>query len=314
MRTTHHYVSTAHVHRARGETHAMRISRGFTLIELLVVVSVIALLISILLPSLAGARQQAKATVCLANLKRIGLQNSLYVNDYGVYPPVRLKNTFYSDTAESYYHPTGHEFRRKAPRWQWFLSGDLGPPIDPRKYQSEEEFNASMVIDNDFWEDPAMRAFTNDIRNGAYGYNGTYLGNTRDDGTRWMRFPVSESMVRAASGTVFVADSRGGLARHGDHSYWLDPPKRAKYGDPNAQEQKFSPNPSKPREALGHSPVELRHRGRGNVVFCDGHAAGMTLKDLGYHVDGAGTVVPVAEIDREIADNRLWMGTGRDDP
>mgnify|MGYP002279751031 CR=1 FL=1 len=294
-------------------TLSTRNERGFTLIELLVVISVIALLISILLPSLAGARQQAKATVCLANLKRIGLQNAMYVNDYGVYPPVRLSKTFATGTAESYYHPIGHEFRRKAPRWQWFLSDELGPPIDPRKYQSEEEFNASMVIDNEYWEDPAMRDNAHDIRNGAYGYNGTYLGNTRDDGKGWIRFPVSESMVRSASGTVFVADSRGGLARHGDHSYWLDPPKRAKYGDPNADEQAFAPNPSKPREALGHSPVERRHRGRGNVAFCDGHARAMTLKDLGYHVNDAGSAVPVAEIDREIANNRLWMGTGRDD-
>ncbi len=52
--------------------------RGFTLIELLVVVSIIALLISILLPSLKGAREQAKLAVCLSNMKNMGLAVHMY--------------------------------------------------------------------------------------------------------------------------------------------------------------------------------------------------------------------------------------------
>ena len=55
---------------------------GFTLIELLVVVAIIALLISILLPSLNRARDQARTAVCLSNLKQLGLAFALYAEDH----------------------------------------------------------------------------------------------------------------------------------------------------------------------------------------------------------------------------------------
>ncbi|MFQ5492366.1 MAG: type II secretion system protein, partial [Phycisphaerae bacterium] len=51
---------------------------GFTLIELLVVVSIIALLIALLLPSLGTAREQARTAVCLSNLKQIGIASVMY--------------------------------------------------------------------------------------------------------------------------------------------------------------------------------------------------------------------------------------------
>jgi prepilin-type N-terminal cleavage/methylation domain-containing protein len=54
---------------------------AFTLIELLVVVAIIALLIAILLPSLARARDLAKTSVCLANLHGIGIGTASYVAD-----------------------------------------------------------------------------------------------------------------------------------------------------------------------------------------------------------------------------------------
>jgi prepilin-type N-terminal cleavage/methylation domain-containing protein/prepilin-type processing-associated H-X9-DG protein len=56
--------------------------RGFTLIELLVVIAIIAILAAILFPVFARAREQARKTACLSNLKQIGSGILLYVQDY----------------------------------------------------------------------------------------------------------------------------------------------------------------------------------------------------------------------------------------
>jgi len=64
-----------------------RCRRGFTLIELLVVIAIIALLMAILMPSLAKAKKQAQATTCLSGLKQIGVAAVLYAQDYELFIP-----------------------------------------------------------------------------------------------------------------------------------------------------------------------------------------------------------------------------------
>jgi prepilin-type N-terminal cleavage/methylation domain-containing protein/prepilin-type processing-associated H-X9-DG protein len=64
-----------------------RPGKGFTLIELLVVIAIIAVLAAILFPVFAQAREKARQTACLSNMRQIGLATRMYIEDYDEHFP-----------------------------------------------------------------------------------------------------------------------------------------------------------------------------------------------------------------------------------
>jgi len=71
---------------------------AFTLIELLVVMVIIALLVGLLLPTLARAKEEARKTQCRSNLRQIGMATVMYANDNGGWAPGIIGNLHLEDS------------------------------------------------------------------------------------------------------------------------------------------------------------------------------------------------------------------------
>jgi len=102
--------------------HKSRLNDAFTLIELLVVITIIAILAALLLPALARAKQKGQQSVCLSNLKQVGLGFIIYLSDHNDHFPDRrdLKSNLPGG-----YHP-----------WT------VWPPSDPRAGWAATNFQA----------------------------------------------------------------------------------------------------------------------------------------------------------------------------
>lgn len=299
----------------------MGLRRAFTLIELLVVVAVIALLISILLPTLSAVREQARGGRCLSQLRAMSQGLVIYTNEYrDVLVPGRLPRL---DHCNWYAEILGG--RKYRPTYVAMMSVAVGmPPFDDPRACGNEIDRFGEAGDRQNYASPLYVCPTaaewTDERNGAYGYNYQFLGNSRlrraDDPHSWKNWPVKLTQIHDPGATVALADCMGTAAsfrpaerreyenngrdamQFGNEGFNLDPPRI----DPLRGESANFPNQ--------RSAADPRHRGKAGVLFVDGHGALLTLRQLGYEIQPDGVV----SFEGRNADNSLWTGDRSDAP
>ncbi len=213
----------------------LRKSHGFTLIELLVVIAIIAILAAILFPVFARARERARQTTCLSNLRQIGLGWQMYATDYNErVMPVEL----HTPGEVKYYWWTAFN---EATSTRIPEAGLIYP------YMRNNEINVCPSFSNDM---RASIGFT------GYAYNYVYLSPIDYDPVDWTPSlsTVSLASIRNPSETVLFADAARINFMDGttvEGNTYLEPPSQDYPG------------------------FHGRHNGVGNIVWADGHASAM---------------------------------------
>ncbi len=202
-----------------------RSTRAFTLIELLVVIAIIAILAAILFPVFAQAKEAAKKTQCLSNLKQIGLGTMLYSQDYDDYtipqfvPGPAGAGLYYANEDIAWY---GRRQQGNGNQPITLKDGLLQPYMKNNEIISCPSHRKTSVSDLGY----AMNIYDINERTTASTPLGTF--------TYWVG--VSSSLFEAVSETVLIADGVGNFiggpsfgakrihARHSGQAniIWLD--------------------------------------------------------------------------------------------
>jgi prepilin-type N-terminal cleavage/methylation domain-containing protein/prepilin-type processing-associated H-X9-DG protein len=212
--------------------------KGFTLIELLVVIAIIAILAAILFPVFARARENARKTSCLSNLKQIGLAQMQYSQDYDEL--IVKKST----------PGVG----------SWIVL--LQPYTKSFQVFRCPSATDAQVFHYDYGtKDPSPAAAASYSLNNSYGADAAdgIFGNPNSDTDIQ---PINMAALESTTETIFAGDSR---ANGSNSNYQV------------AGTSATNPNLDPPIVGSGSNGAQFvgRHMGGFNMVFFDGHAKWM---------------------------------------
>jgi len=219
---------------------------GFTLIELLVVISIIALLVSILMPALAKARDSAKSVYCLSNLRQFAIAAELYTNDNEGYYPIAYCN--YVDSTNSRSYKVAWDFTHVKDTntgQSWIESGLL--------WQGDQ-------VPDEIQQCPSFRGKANWLSDPytGYNYNTSYIGEPPNPPS--IPYPTKAARVRRPGACALFGDGEySGGANKFMRSPLID-------NDDAALRDAYFVNRSAGTQGFRHNQAT-------NAAYCDGRAA-----------------------------------------
>jgi prepilin-type N-terminal cleavage/methylation domain-containing protein/prepilin-type processing-associated H-X9-DG protein len=261
---------------------AMRRSRqGFTLIELLVVIAIIAILAAILFPVFAQAREKARQTSCLTNLKQIGTGLAMYLQDYDDVFPFnwfgRAPDVWWLSRPETG-TGAGLAYKWMDAIYPYVKNEQIFTcPSDPsprREYIYRNRLTGQVPTTMARYETTRWGSYCINMANWAQtpGRGVPPTSQWGDQGNHLLR---TLAMVNAPAQTAWVVEGNGSF-----EVAWPNIAANPRIFNWNGVRVLALLPPTNVPAFHYEGAVVPRHQDRSNVVWCDGHASTMDVDRL----------------------------------